>query len=81
MEDVARFSHIRTVMVVGGDSDFTPLSQKIKAAGLTLVGVAARKSTNRHWAKSCHEFRYYESLSGSGKVTGDETTIQPSPSA
>ncbi len=61
-EDMARFGHIRTVIVVGGDSDFTPLAQKIRAAGLTLVGVAARKSTNRHWAKSCHEFRYYESL-------------------
>jgi len=73
-EDIARFGHIRTVIVVGGDSDFTPLSQKIRAAGLTLVGVAARKSTNRHWAKSCHEFRYYESLSGSGKVAGDEAS-------
>ena len=70
-EDMARFGHIRTVIVVGGDSDFTPLAQKIRAAGLTLVGVAARKSTNRHWAKSCHEFRYYESLAGSGKVAGD----------
>ncbi|HAL37751.1 MAG TPA: hypothetical protein DCP03_06380, partial [Polaromonas sp.] len=28
----------------------------------TLIGVGARKSTNRHWAKSCHEFRYYENL-------------------
>ena len=74
MEDLGRFAHIGTVVVVGGDSDFTPLSQKIRAAGLTLVGVAARKSTNRHWAKSCHEFRYYESLSGSGKVTGDESS-------
>jgi hypothetical protein len=24
--------------------------------------MGARKSTNRHWAKSCHEFRYYETL-------------------
>ena len=39
-----------------------PVSQKIKAAGRTLIGVGTRKSTNRHWAKSCHEFRYYENL-------------------
>ena len=70
-EDMARFGHIRTVIVVGGDSDFTPLAQKIRAAGLTLVGVAARKSTNRHWAKSCHEFRYYESLAAGGEVASD----------
>ena len=62
VEDVSRFSHIGTVMIVGGDSDFMPVAQKIKAAGRTLVGVGARKSTNRHWAKSCHEFRYYENL-------------------
>lgn len=62
MEDLSRVPHIGTVVVVGGDSDFTPLSQKVKAAGRQLVGVAARKSTNRHWAASCHEFRYYEEL-------------------
>jgi uncharacterized LabA/DUF88 family protein len=62
VEDIGRFSHIGTVIVVGGDSDFMPVSQKIKAAGRTLIGIGARRSTNRHWAKSCHEFRYYESL-------------------
>ena len=62
MEDMGRFAHIGTVIIVGGDSDFMALSQKVKAAGRRLVGIGARKSTNRHWAKSCHEFRYYESL-------------------
>ena len=62
VEDIGRFAHIRTIVIVGGDSDFMPVSQKIKAAGRTLIGIGARKSTNRHWAKSCHEFRYYESL-------------------
>jgi uncharacterized protein (TIGR00288 family) len=62
VEDISRFGHIGTIMIVGGDSDFMPVSQKIKAAGRTLIGVGARKSTNRHWAKSCHEFRYYENL-------------------
>jgi uncharacterized LabA/DUF88 family protein len=61
-EDIARFAHIGSVVIVAGDSDFMPVSQKIKAAGRTLVGVGTRKSTNRHWAKSCHEFRYYENL-------------------
>jgi uncharacterized LabA/DUF88 family protein len=61
-EDIGRFAHIGTVVIVGGDSDFMPVSQKIKAAGRTLIGVGTRKSTNRHWAKSCHEFRYYENL-------------------
>jgi hypothetical protein len=63
-EDIGRFSHIETVIIVGGDSDFMPVAQKIKAAGRTLVGVGNRKNTNKHWARSCHEFRYYDGLVG-----------------
>ena len=62
-EDIVRFQHIGTVLVVGGDSDFMPVAQKIKAAGRKLVGVGTRRTTNRHWAKSCYDFRYYETLS------------------
>ena len=61
-EDIGRFGHIRTVIIIGGDSDFMPVAQKIKAAGRTLVGIGNRKNTNRHWAKSCHEFRFYDVL-------------------
>ena len=62
LEDLGRFDHIGTVVIVGGDSDFMPLAQKIKAAGRTLIGVGDRKSTTAHWAKSCHAFHYYENL-------------------
>ncbi|MCX7257668.1 MAG: hypothetical protein NTZ64_13340 [Polaromonas sp.] len=41
-----------------------PLSQKVKAAGRRLIGIGTSKNTNRHWAKSCHEFHYYEALVG-----------------
>jgi hypothetical protein len=61
-EDISRFSHIGIVIIIGGDSDFMPVAQKIKAAGRTLIGVGNRKNTNKHWAKSCHEFRYYDTL-------------------
>ncbi|MBY0233511.1 MAG: NYN domain-containing protein, partial [Burkholderiaceae bacterium] len=61
-EDISRFGHIGTIIIVGGVSDFMPVAQKIKAAGKVLIGVGTRKNTNRHWAKSCHEFRYYENL-------------------
>lgn len=63
-EDIARFAHIGTVVIVGGDSDFMPVAQKIKAAGRRLVGVGTRQATNKHWAKSCHDFRYYEDIAG-----------------
>jgi len=61
-EDMIRFPHITTIVVIGADSDFLTVSQKIKAAGRTLVGVGIEAATNRHWAHSCHEFRFYERL-------------------
>lgn len=62
MDDIGRFGHLGIIVVVGGDSDFMPLAQKVKATGRRLIGIGTRKSTNRHWAKSCHEFHYYENL-------------------
>jgi uncharacterized protein (TIGR00288 family) len=62
MEDVARFPHIGTVVIVAGDTDFMPLAQKIKAAGRRVVGIGDRRSTGRHWAGSCDAFHYYETL-------------------
>lgn len=61
-EDISRFAHVGTVIIIGGDSDYMPVAQKIKAAGRTLIGIGNRRNTNKHWAKSCHEFRYYDSL-------------------
>lgn len=70
VEDMGRFAHLGTFVIVGGDSDFMPVSQKIKASGRTLIGLGTQKATNRHWANSCHEFLYYESLVPGSAATG-----------
>ncbi len=62
MDDMARFPHISTIIVVGGDSDYMPLSYKVKAAGRQLVGIGSQGNTNPHWARSCHQFHFYDSL-------------------
>jgi uncharacterized LabA/DUF88 family protein len=72
MEDIGRFGHIGTVIVAGGDSDFMALSQKVRAAGRRVVGVATAKATNRHWAASCDQFHYYETLVTSGDAPAEE---------
>jgi uncharacterized protein (TIGR00288 family) len=82
-EDIIRFPHITTIVIVGGDSDFLPVAQKIKAAGKTLVGIGCEATTNKHWAHSCHEFRYYEklligespSLGGTTEPADEDTVI------
>lgn len=75
-EDILRFPHIDRIVIIGGDSDFLPVAQKIKAAGKRLYGVGCERATNRHWAHSCHEFRYYESL-----LIADEATAGSPPAA
>ena len=62
MEDLGRWSHIETVVVVSGDSDFMAISQKIKARGRRVIGLGARSTTNPHWVTSCHEFHFYDDL-------------------
>lgn len=61
-EDLLRFPHLDIVVIVGGDSDYLPLAQKVKAMGKNLVGIGTQANTNRHWARSCHEFKFYEAL-------------------
>ena len=73
MDDMVRFPHISTFIVVGGDSDYMPLSYKVKAAGRTLIGIGSERSTNRHWARSCHEFKFYEDLLGSTPTAASST--------
>lgn len=74
MDDMSRFPHIRTIIVVGGDSDYMPLSYKVKAAGRTLIGIGSRTSTNPHWARSCHEFKFYEALLNPTASPGTESS-------
>ena len=62
MDDLGRWSHIETVVVVSGDSDFMAISQKIKALGRRVIGLGARSTTNPHWVTSCHEFHFYDDL-------------------
>jgi len=64
MEDLSRYPHLGTVLVVGGDSDFIPLAQKVRASGRQIVGIGERSATNAHWAGACHSFRYYDELVG-----------------
>ena len=75
VEDILRFPHISSIIVVGGDRGFIPPAQKLKAAGKEIIGGGGRDATNRHWANSCSEFKYYETfaLEPSGEEEEAET--------
>jgi uncharacterized protein (TIGR00288 family) len=79
LDDVLRFPYITSVVVIGGDSDFIPLAQKIKTAGKEMIGLGCRASTNQHWANSCSEFKYYESLMVEGTQVAEESEEDEAP--
>jgi uncharacterized protein (TIGR00288 family) len=66
--------HIDTVVIVSGDSDFTPLVSKLKENGKSVIGLGMRDSTSDLLAANCDEFIYYEDIGASaGAPTIGET--------
>lgn len=61
-DDLARFPHLHTVVIVGGDSDFIAVAQHVHARGKNVVGVGVRATTNQFWALACDEFIWYDDL-------------------
>jgi uncharacterized protein (TIGR00288 family) len=67
--------HINTFVIVGGDSDFISLVEKLKQYGRTVLVVGGRQFTSATMQKNCHEFIAYENLAGtrSGRPSGRGT--------
>ena len=59
--------HINAFVIVGGDSDFISLVEKLKQYGRTVIVVGGRQFTSQTMQKNCHEFIAYENLVGSSR--------------
>ena len=68
--------HINAFVIVGGDSDFISLIEKLKQYGRKVFVVGGRQFTSLTMQKNCHEFIAYENLvgarSGRGGGRGDK---------
>ena len=62
--------HINAFVIVGGDSDFISLVEKLKQYGRTVIVVGGRQFTSTTMQKNCHEFIAYENLVGTRSVRG-----------
>ena len=64
--------HINAFVIVGGDSDFISLVEKLKQYGRKVIVVGGRQFTSLTMQKNCHEFIAYENLVGarSGRSAG-----------
>jgi len=69
-------SHINAYVIVGGDSDFITLVEKLKQYDKQIFVVGGRAFTSLVMQRNCHEFIAYENLVGSrrsqdrGRQTG-----------
>src|SRR5205085_902369 len=64
--------HINAFVIVGGDSDFISLVEKLKQYGRKVIVVGGRQFTSLTMQKNCHEFIAYENLVGArgGRAAG-----------
>ena len=62
--------HINTFVIVGGDSDFIALVEKLKQYDKRVFVVGGRQFTSGILQRNCHEFISYENLL---KSTGDSS--------
>jgi uncharacterized LabA/DUF88 family protein len=58
-------SHINAYVIVGGDSDFISLVEKLNQYDKTIFVVGGRAFTSLVMQRNCHEFIAYENLVGS----------------
>ena len=63
--------HINAFVIVGGDSDFISLVEKLKQYGRKVIVVGGRQFTSATMQQNCHEFIAYENLVGTrGRAAG-----------
>src|SRR6187431_1287105 len=73
--------HINAFVIVGGDSDFISLVEKLKQYGRKVIVVGGRQFTSTTMQKNCHEFIAYENLAGSRPRNSDRGRSGGAPSA
>jgi uncharacterized LabA/DUF88 family protein len=78
--------HINAYVIVGGDSDFITLVEKLKQYDKKVLVVGGRSFTSQVLQRNCHEFIAYENLTGvngrrqqdrGGRPTGRDTQQAP----
>jgi uncharacterized protein (TIGR00288 family) len=69
--------YLDTFVLFTGDSDFTPLVQRLKELNKRVIGIGNRMSSSRLLIEGCDEFIFYETLVKGAR----EERVNPSASA
>ena len=79
VEDMFRLPDLTHVAIVAGDSDFVPLTQRVKRLGRYVIGIGVAGSTAKSLAAACDAFEPYDTLPGVPEVSSArrEETAEP----
>ena len=55
-------SHVDTIVIISGDSDFSPLVSKLRENNKRVIGVGVKAATSDLLAANCDEFIFYDDL-------------------
>src|SRR5262245_64746418 len=72
--------HINAYVIVGGDSDFLSLVEKLKQYDKKVFVVGGRAFTSMILQRNCHEFIAYENLHGVRCAAARDTRSAQPPS-
>jgi len=76
LEMAFTLDHINTFVIVGGDSDFIALVEKLKQYDKRVFVVGGRQFTSGILQRNCHEFISYENLLKTGSDGGRTARTQ-----
>lgn len=70
-------AYISTFVICTGDSDLSPLVQKLRELDRQVIGVGVRASTSKLLPPACDEFMFYDNLVGSSDevIDGSPETV------
>lgn len=62
MEVLFAYPNLTHIALISGDSDFTPVVQKVREHGRYVIGIGVKGSVSRYLIQSCNEFLFYDTL-------------------
>ena len=80
LEDAMTYPYLTHLVILGCDSDYIALAQKLRKFGKHVVGMGMENCTNRYWPLTCNTFIYYERLPGKRQHSPRERSRHPEPS-
>ncbi len=75
LEDLNTFPHLTHFCILGGDSDYIGVAQKIRQRGKYIIGIGLETTTNDYFVKGCTEFKFYKTIIAKSASSDSEKVL------